>query len=138
MVRRFTFCLRVFALAVNVLIGLVPASDMLLCIAADGHTAVEIAHRGSDCLTDLHRHHAESASACTPAQHGCNDVVLSPVQGFTASTGSAIGNDIRLVSSISVLDPSDPNQLARIRLDSDAPLGAPGPLSNLRTIILIV
>jgi hypothetical protein len=59
------------------LVGAGATFGRVLCVATDGHVAVEVAHAGA-CDTETRRHHGEEPAgigAC--AEHGCTDIAFS-------------------------------------------------------------
>ena len=59
------------------LVGAVTTFGRVLCVATDGHVAVEIAHAGV-CDTEARRHHGEEpAGIAACAEHGCTDIAFS-------------------------------------------------------------
>jgi hypothetical protein len=59
------------------LVGAAATFGRVLCVATDGHVALEIAHAGA-CDTETRRHHGEEPTgiaAC--AEHGCTDIAFS-------------------------------------------------------------
>ena len=59
------------------LVGAAATFGRVLCVAADGHVAIEIGHAGA-CDTEARRHHGEEPTgiaAC--AEHGCIDIAFS-------------------------------------------------------------
>jgi hypothetical protein len=59
------------------LVGAATMFGRVLCVATDGHTAVEIAHAGA-CETEARRHHGEEpAGIAACAEHGCTDIAFS-------------------------------------------------------------
>jgi hypothetical protein len=59
------------------LVGAAATFGRVLCVATDGHVAVEIAHAGA-CDTETRRHHGEEPTgiaACS--EHGCTDIAFS-------------------------------------------------------------
>lgn len=76
-----------------------------LCVADDGHLAVEIAHDGADCTTDEQRHHeGEESDECSElTEHSCLDV--SPSLSSTKLTSRP---DLTLpTSGLALTLPSD-------------------------------
>ena len=67
----------------------VSASERVLCVAADGHVTVELAHAGR-CMQAIARHHGGHGDASAAMQtacdgHPCADVVLGrPVSQATS------------------------------------------------------
>lgn len=133
----FAAGIRVLVLALQLFGGIFPSSTLVLCVAADGHTDVEVAHAGGRCLTDYQRHHPEVTGACALDQHGCVDVILSqqPLCSTVASEGSAINQGPALPgATLELFPPTAPpfhrNTVATRTVDSH--------LSARRTIVLIV
>jgi hypothetical protein len=59
------------------LVGAAATFGRVLCVATDGHVAVEIAHAGA-CDTETRRHHGEEpAGIAACAEHGCTDIAFS-------------------------------------------------------------
>jgi hypothetical protein len=59
------------------LVGAAATFGRVLCVATDGHVAVEIAHAGV-CDTEARRHHGEEpAGIAACAEHGCTDIAFS-------------------------------------------------------------
>jgi hypothetical protein len=79
---RFVTAWSTVLLQLLVCIGL--ASDVVLCIAADGHVALEMPHATGPCLTDYDRHHpgASRLEACDVRNHGCRDTELSQPEAW--------------------------------------------------------
>lgn len=54
--------------------------SVALCVAGDGHTALEVAHAQPYCLTDYCRHHSDSDEVSDIDQHRCcTDIVMSQI-----------------------------------------------------------
>src|SRR5205085_7250580 len=59
------------------LVGAGATFGQVLCVATDGHVALEIAHAGT-CDTEARRHHGEEpAGIAACAEHGCTDIAFS-------------------------------------------------------------
>ncbi len=59
------------------LVGAGATFGRVLCVATDGHVALEIAH-GGVCDTEARRHHGEEpAGIAACAEHGCIDIAFS-------------------------------------------------------------
>ena len=76
---RLTAIISWVVLCLQMLVG-VSATGRVLCVAADGHVAVELAHVGR-CVREVSRHHGghldtATAVAGTCDAHPCEDVVL--------------------------------------------------------------
>jgi hypothetical protein len=118
-------------LQILVCIGL--ASDVVLCIAADGHIALEMPHAAGPCLTDYDRHHpgASRLEGCDARNHGCRDTELSQPEAWRdeeTAAESALASPLAAVAlrpepvhlwkhplSPSVEAPRTPTQPARLR-----------------------
>src|SRR5262249_17975782 len=68
------------------------ASRLLLCIARDGHAAVEAPHGLGPCRADYSRHHAGSdrfaASPAADLDHACTDTRLVQPSATRDAAGS--------------------------------------------------
>lgn len=70
------------------------AFGQVVCLAADGHIQIEMAHAG-DCETETRRHHGEEADIVC-SDHSCVDLelrqsaVCSPEHAMPASQGSIV------------------------------------------------
>ncbi len=122
-----------------VCIGL--ASDVALCVAADGHVALEIPHHPTaSCHTDYDRHHPDASrlEACDVQNHGCRDTVLSQPEAWRdeeTANGNALARP--LLAAVALL--SEPALLLKHTLG--APSGAPpmpSQSARLRTVVLLV
>jgi len=59
------------------LVGAAATFGRVLCVATDGHVALEIGHPGA-CDTEARRHHGEEpAGIVACAEHGCIDIAFS-------------------------------------------------------------
>ena len=58
------------------LVGAGATFGRVLCVATDGHVAVEIAH-GGVCDTESRRHHGEEPAGIAACEHGCTDIAFS-------------------------------------------------------------
>ncbi|MFT5042915.1 MAG: hypothetical protein ACI8TX_003910, partial [Hyphomicrobiaceae bacterium] len=65
-----------FALLGMCLTAIVP-QGVALCLAADGHMAVELSHGEEACTTDQQRHHDGEELSVEHEGHGCRDIFLS-------------------------------------------------------------
>ena len=82
------------------------ASGLTLCVADDGHVALERGHPDRYCATDLARHHpGETAADCgDPTAHRCKDLPLleagwgnAPASAFNAPTPFQLANALLAV-----------------------------------------
>ena len=102
------------------LVGAVTTFGRVLCVATDGHTAVEMAHAGA-CDTEARRHHGEEpAGIAACAEHGCTDIAflqpalrsshedIAPTPALAASPVVAHASPIACsLSQPSAVSPSD-------------------------------
>ena len=70
----------------QLVVGLAP-SGFNLCVAADGHTALELSHAEMPCVRDIERHHPgeEVFGAQEFARHPCEDVPLLEIRPYRAT-----------------------------------------------------
>jgi hypothetical protein len=92
-----------FAAIVQLVASVGFAAEITLCVADDGHIALEAPHPPGPCLTDYHRHHprASHLEAIDFEHHGCTDTLLSqpPAVRDRAMTG-APARPTRIVAGI--------------------------------------
>jgi hypothetical protein len=72
----------------------VPAFGSVLCIADDGHMAIEADHGAARCEAEYVRHHPDDSPRALDADaHGCRDIpiVQVPVRKALANWGAAAG-----------------------------------------------
>jgi hypothetical protein len=116
------------------------ASDVVLCVAADGHIALEIPHVAGPCLTDYDRHHPDSSrlDIVDIEHHGCRDTLLS--QPAVWRNEEMAGASMLTPPTAAVLSLASRSPvLSRCSVDgwpSRSPLL--GQLARLRTIVLLV
>lgn len=125
-----------WVLGLQLLAGVFPGSSLVLCIAADGHTAVEAAHVGGRCLSEARRHHPDATDAGDLDQHSCVDVVLAQQPQCAATPGAVATDQVPLLpgTRISFCPPS-----AALSCGTTVPdLASESRLSAHRTIVLIV
>lgn len=110
-----------------------------LCIAADGHVAIEASHGSAPCSLDAKRHHdTDSGPECVETQHhACNDFSLSagaehliPAKSVPAMASVAV---VSTVLNRSIPVPPVMVERATVRLTA-----APPALQVLRTIVLTI
>jgi hypothetical protein len=58
------------------LVGAAATFGRVLCVATDGHVALEVAH-GGVCDTEARRHHGEEPAGIAACEHGCIDIAFS-------------------------------------------------------------
>ena len=135
--RRLYKAARVLVL-LQIAVGLTPAG-FGLCIAADGHTALEVAHDGLPCLQEVRRHHPDDAAvdAREIARHPCRCVPLLDTPPFRSS-GSMRSALLRVAAFA-------PFALAPV-ISPGGPSPVPGPWTlpfavrsrALRSVVLLV
>jgi hypothetical protein len=142
MIRRSAHVATACAVAlIQLLVCIGFASDIVLCVAADGHIALEMPHAAGPCLTDFNRHHpgAPHLDTFDIDRHGCQDTLLSqPPAWRNEKTASA-----RAVGPSAVAAISSPSR--SIAPSTGPPTGLPGEvvaaarqLAALRTVVLLV
>ncbi|MFN8626359.1 MAG: hypothetical protein U0587_10320 [Candidatus Binatia bacterium] len=134
---RFATGTVVSVLMLQLLGGMLPGSSVVLCVAADGHTAVEAAHVDGRCFADYRRHHPEATGVCDLDQHACVDVVLSlpPLCSTVARDAAAIAPGAALPAATAAPFPSPARPLSHTTI---ATADIEPPPSAHRTIVLIV
>src|SRR5262245_40449968 len=110
------------SLLVQLYSGLVFASGLLLCVARDGHTAVEAPHVLAPCRTDYTRHHSGPGNlalgAAADADHTCTDTVLiQPLVGGGVRSSLALS---RAPSSLAAMELPPPPILTALLLAAAA------------------
>jgi hypothetical protein len=122
-----------------VCIGL--ASDVALCVAADGHIALEIPHHPTaSCHTDYDRHHPDASrlEACDVQSHGCRDTVLSQPEAWRDEE-TATGNAFARPLLAAVALPYEPALFLKRTLGaSSGETPTPSQSAPFRTIVLLV
>ena len=129
------------AVALQLWLGLAAASGLVLCLAADGHIALERAHPGEGCLSELSRHHGEGGlpaalHAISNHDHACQDF---PAVRAEARDRVADGQ-LALLASLgaeSVLDLTRGERHLG-RLASVVPVHAPPVMRHLRVTVILV
>lgn len=138
MPRPFLAGIRALVLSFQVLAAALPGSNLALCIAADGHTAVELAHPEPSCRTDFRLHHPGEAEAHDLDRHACIDIVLSQPPFCSAPDSAAMCQPGSWLAAIpGVLGTSD----AKIDVSHRRAALSPPPdpsLSARHTTVLIV
>ena len=96
----------VLALLVLLLVGLEVPAGLALCVADDGHAAIELAHAEQPCTSHLLRHHPEVPALGLAASdldgHPCRDIPLLECSARREPPAArAVGRDvIVLVSAV--------------------------------------
>lgn len=109
--------------------------SVALCVAEDGHTALEVAHVEPHCLTDYRRHHSDSDKVSDFDQHACTDIVVSQIplpSAHFSQLNAALSSAGICVSGIVFL----PAAVSWLLLD--APVERDPHLPALRTVVLTV
>jgi len=127
------------ALLVAQLLLSVAPGGLNLCIAADGHAAVEFSHDDEPCLQDAQRHHPEEA-AVAPRElerHPCRDVPLLETDPYRTPDPAP------LVSARPIVCTALPESLSSLRRRSPprcalVPLPAERIARALRTVVLVI
>lgn len=109
-----------------------------ICVGADGHLAVEVAHVG-ECETESRRHHDDTRTHADAgcAQHPCTDVALSePSRASVGGPESTIAP--RLTAMITTLPEPGIGWRSLAAVHGDAGLATRGALRARRTVVLLV
>lgn len=126
------------ALVLQLLTSASSVSGFVLCMADDGHIALEAAHGDSECLGDYLRHHPADATSRDLEQHGCTDSTLTlPITATATSLRADVGHADRLLPIALDLPSPGLNRLP-IRSDSNALLVTAQSARALSTIILLI
>jgi hypothetical protein len=121
------------------------ASDVVLCVAADGHISLEVQHVAGPCLTDYARHHpgAETEFGFSRLDvvdiehHGCRDTLLS--QPAARRNDETAGAGTLGPPAVAVLSPVPPPPAgSRPALVAEPSRVAADRLGRLRTVVLLV
>jgi hypothetical protein len=121
----------------QLVVGLAPAG-VNLCVAADGHIALEFSHAELPCRRDIERHHpGESAfDAHEFAHHACEDLPLLESRPYRTT------NTVKLAAPPVMASPApfltavaSCHPLLRATLAADPP---PETARALRTVILLI
>lgn len=77
--RHSSIAIAVFCVFLQLGAGLQPGYGLNLCIGADGHASIELAHADSECWSEVRRHHGTEGvgTAHELAEHPCTDIALS-------------------------------------------------------------
>jgi hypothetical protein len=124
---------RLSLLALQLVLSAFPGADLAICIAADGHTAVEVAHAARGCRTEVERHHPGAGATYDLGQHPCVDIVLAQPSLRSAPGADVLalcGAALPFVGLATAPGRGGPQGLPPSRLDGSVPAG--------RTTVLIV
>jgi hypothetical protein len=115
------------------------ASDVVLCVATDGHVALEIPHAAGPCYTDYDRHHADSSrlDIIDIEHHGCRDTLLSQPAAWRNEERAAASMLAPTAAAVLALVPRPPVPM-RYALELTPNRSTVGQLTRLRTIVLLV
>ncbi len=109
----------------------------VLCLATDGHVAVEVAHPGA-CAQEATRHPGRRADASTVAtacdEHACADIALAQPPSRVTATGD---DHAPAILAAVTLPPSDPHRAPPVPSASAVGRGDGGVLAR-RSIVLRV
>jgi hypothetical protein len=124
---------------IQLLVSVGFASNVVLCVAMDGHIALEIPHAAGPCFTDYDRHHpgASRLDIVDIEDHGCRDTLLSqPAAWRKEGTAGASG----LMQPAAVMFTLAARELVPAsRFFEGRPCRSTvGQLARLRSIILLV
>ncbi len=129
-----------FAAGVQLFASIGFASDIVLCVADDGHIALETPHAAGPCLTDYNRHHprASHLEVLDLEHHGCTDTLLSQPPAVRDRGASSVhATATRVVAA--VLPPPPPLFSQGACEGRKSVTFLPGSdLTSLRTVVLIV
>jgi hypothetical protein len=128
------------AVLLQILVSIGLASDVVLCIAADGHVALEVPHPTGPCFTDYERHHPGTSrlEACDVQSHGCRDTVLSQPEAWRDEE-TATGNAFARPLLAAVALPYEPALFLKRTLGaSSGETPTPSQSAPFRTIVLLV
>jgi hypothetical protein len=122
----------------QLVLGLAPAG-VNLCVAADGHIALEFGHAELPCLRDIERHHpGESAfDAHEFEHHACEDLPLLESRPYRATdTVKLVPPPVMAAPAPILAGVASRHPLLRTTIAADPPL--PFAARALRTVILLV
>jgi hypothetical protein len=115
------------------LVGAAATFGRVLCVATDGHVALEIAHAGT-CDAEARRHHGEEpAGIAACADHGCIDIAFS--QPALRSSHDEIAPALALVASL-VMAHAAPVEWPTVRPSAVSP--SDDAVRARRSVVLLV
>ena len=115
------------------LVGAGATFGRVLCVATDGHVAVEVAHAGT-CDTEARRHHGEEpAGIAACAEHGC--IVIAFSQPALRSSHDEIAPTLALTAS-PVVAHASPLASAPLRPSAVSP--SDDAVRARRSVVLLV
>lgn len=122
-------------LAAYLSVGVVPGG-FSLCIAADGHAAVEPSHDGEPCLREVERHHPDVEIVADELDHHpCQDVPLLEAEHWRMPDRLAPAH-AGIVAAISAIAPAPDGR--RHGCGGLAPPHALRLARSLRTVVLVI
>lgn len=126
----------VFAFVVHLCGSVAFATGLTLCVASDGHLALEIPHQSTSCRTEHDRHHPadNSLTPTDDADHGCQDTALqtpSAASSLKRFTPAPVWTDVTVATSLTVA-------FQRYQLAFATSASPHGEASLRRTIVLLV
>ncbi len=115
------------------------ASDVVLCVATDGHIALEIPHAAGPCFTDYDRHHPGSSrlDIVDIEHHGCRDTLLSQPAAWRNEENAGSSMVAQATAAVLAFVPR-PLVDTGCALECRPSRSASGHLSRLRTVVLLV
>jgi hypothetical protein len=121
------------AIAVHATTGLVYPAGVVLCVADDGHVAVETVHETARCTADFERHHPETAATDDPHAHPCTDTFISQP---LARSAFAIPACATLAPALVTWNVPEPAPLVRTRASATG-ASPPPALAVLRSVVIL-
>lgn len=138
---RFTSQWRVWAAVVMQLCsGLAWACGLMVCVAADGHIALEPSHARTSCRADFDRHHPgePDSLALDTDGHGCRDIMLGQdLSRATCGTDRLSGLEGGIASIRALRCPAAPAHAYSVSADT-AGLPRIALVAMRRTVVLLV
>lgn len=117
----------------QILTGIGVERGFALCIAEDGHAAIEVAHLEESCATEVDRHRGPTAAGLGELdRHPCTDVALSQPSLRPSLEALPLDSPGRRSTDL-VLAPPRPHAIAR-RVAADL---VPPHLRALSKIVLL-
>jgi len=124
--------------AVQLCASLAYATELTLCVARDGHVALETPHELAACVRDYQRHHGGASGLDTPdaADHGCKDTPLVLTPTTSASSRPDALTPQAVVAKSSAVGPRSVNAPAPVLFAVSVPRQR--TIHELRTVILLI
>lgn len=121
--------------------GATVAHGLVLCVADDGHVAVELSHVATRCAADYRRHHPEPLSEMGSDldPHACTDTVLGSTPAWRhadlASSMASRPIAVRAILSSRQTDRATLVARARASADGNGPFDC--RIGHLRSVVLV-